>query len=127
MSYNSLGLKNDVIFKYVFGHPKNKYILLSLLNALLGYDYHNKITDIKLLNPLNLKEYLDDKFSILDIKAKDNQGRQYNIELQIQQDRYFIPRVIYYHDKLFVEQLGKSESYEKLNKTISISILNYVL
>ena len=36
-----------------------------------------------------------------------------------------IKRMSYYLSRLYAEQLGKNESYDMLNKTISIGILNF--
>ena len=37
----------------------------------------------RVLNPYSEKMALDDKLSILDIKARDNQGRLFNVEMQM--------------------------------------------
>jgi hypothetical protein len=34
---SSINLRNDLIFKFVFGYEKNERILIALLNAILGY------------------------------------------------------------------------------------------
>ena len=39
--------------------------------------------EVELLNPYSEKMTLDDKVSILDIKARDDQGRLYNLEMQM--------------------------------------------
>jgi len=124
---SSINLRNDVIFKFVFGYEKNERILIALLNAILGFEGPDKIVKLTFLNTFNLKEYLKDKLSILDVKAEDNAGRRINIEMQVEADQAYINKVIYYHDRLFTGQLKEAEPFEKLNKTISISILNFDL
>ena len=47
---NLKGLKNDIIFKYVFGHNKHKHILISLLNAKLNFPKDKQI--VLLVNAL---------------------------------------------------------------------------
>ncbi|HPQ19039.1 MAG TPA: Rpn family recombination-promoting nuclease/putative transposase [bacterium] len=121
------GLCNDVMFRYVFGMPKHKTILIALLNAVLDFKKNKKIKDITILNPLNLKEKIDAKLSIVDIKATDEIGRQYNIEMQVNSDADYKQRILFYLAKLFVEQLKESEKYNELKKTISISFLDYTL
>jgi predicted transposase/invertase (TIGR01784 family) len=49
-----------------------------------------------LLNPFNEKDTADDKLSILDIKARDQRGRQYNVEMQMLAPRVYPQRVLYY-------------------------------
>ena len=42
------------------------------------------ITGIRILNPYVDKIYLSEKGVVLDVKARDGQGRRYNIEVQLQ-------------------------------------------
>jgi len=125
--YTSINLRNDIVFKFVFGYEKNEKILIALLNAILHPDGEKKIVKLTFLNSINLKEYLKDKISVLDVKAEDSKGRRYNVEVQVKAEQSYIERVIYYLAKLFTEQLQQGDDYNKLNKTISISILNFIL
>jgi predicted transposase/invertase (TIGR01784 family) len=115
---------NDAIFKAIFGKEENKYILICLLNALLDLKGKDKISEITLLNPFIDKSYMTDKLLILDLKAKDNQGRLFNIEVQINPPRNFINRVLVYLSKLISEQFSSGYQYNSIPKTISISILD---
>jgi len=120
-------LCNDIIFRFIFGNKKNERILISLLNSILGLEGSGKIIKLTFLNPINLKEYLKDKTTTLDVKAEDNTGKLYNIEVQVRYHTSYIERVLYYLAKLFSSQLKNAESYQKLNKTIGISILDFEL
>ncbi|HPZ09656.1 MAG TPA: Rpn family recombination-promoting nuclease/putative transposase [Candidatus Eremiobacteraeota bacterium] len=102
-------------------------LLIALLNAILALEGAEKIVKLTFLNTFNLQEYLKDKLSTLDVKAEDNTGRRLNIEMQVEPDRAYVNRVIYYHDKLYTGQLKEAEPFEELHKAISISILNFVL
>ena len=72
---------NDFAYKKIFGSPANKLALISLLNAIL--DLQSPIVDLTIENPYNLQDFLDDKLSILDIKATDQSGAIYSIEMQL--------------------------------------------
>lgn len=72
---------NDFAFKKVFGSPANTLALISLLNAIL--DPPVPIVDVVILNPFNLQDFQQDKLSILDVKATDQNGVIYDIEIQI--------------------------------------------
>ena len=62
--------KIDFIFKNIFGNKTSSNILISLLNAILGYSEESmKIKEITIDDSFIKKENIDDKFSILDIKA----------------------------------------------------------
>lgn len=73
--------KVDFAFKKLFGSEENKDILISFINAILSED--EQIKDIELKNPYNIANYKENKMSILDIKAVDENGTWYDIEMQI--------------------------------------------
>ena len=70
---------NDFAFKKIFGTTANKLALISFLNAVLRLRI--PIVDVTIVNPYNLQDFLDDKLSILDIKAIDANGAIYDIEM----------------------------------------------
>src|SRR3990167_11047012 len=75
--------------------------------------------------PYNHKEHATDKLSILDIKATDKHGRQYNIEMQITDQVYYNQRALYYWSRFYTSQLKEGSSFSDLKKTISINVLNF--
>jgi len=115
--------KIDIAFKKLFGSDDNKDLLISLINSVLPAT--EQIKSIVLENPYNLANYLSDKMSILDIKATDEAGTVYDIEMQIGQQGYFGQRALYYWGKSYTTQLEKSGEYATLKKTIIISILDF--
>jgi hypothetical protein len=119
-------LINDLLFKIIFSSPKNEKLLICLLNVILNLENKKVIKSLKVLNPFSVREYLEEKESIVDIKAEDELGRKYNIEVQLLPQKSYINRILYYGSKLYSEQLKRSEPFEKINKVISISILDYV-
>jgi predicted transposase/invertase (TIGR01784 family) len=56
---------------------------MNVVDSVLNPPPGRFIQDVELLNPFNPKETLDDKLSILDIKARDETGRQFNLEMQM--------------------------------------------
>lgn len=123
---SSINLRNDVIFKAIFGYEKNEKLLISLLNAILGLTGNKKIVSLTFLNAFNIKEYLKDKLTILDVKAVDGTGVRFDVEMQVAPDKSYLQRIMYYLDRLFTEQLKEGVPYEKLCKAISISILDFI-
>ena len=75
--------KVDFAFKYMLGKESTRPILIDLANNVLGLSPGHQLQDIELLNPYNLKETPDDKVSIVDIKARDQAGRLFNVEMQM--------------------------------------------
>jgi predicted transposase/invertase (TIGR01784 family) len=113
----------DFAFKKLFGSEENKDLLIGLINSII--EPNDKIEEVTLRNPYNLADYLQDKMSILDIKAVDEKGVVFNVEMQIGEDLNFDKRSIYYWSKLVTEQLSEGMMYRQLNKTISINILDF--
>ena len=69
----------DLAFKKIFGVEENKDLLISLINSIVGQD--DQVSDITLLNPYNPKNFRQDKLSILDVKATNQDGKRFNIEI----------------------------------------------
>lgn len=119
----SLNPRVDFAFKKLFGSEENKDCLISLINSIVSEE--DRIVDVVLLNPYNAKEYREDKLLILDIKAKDERGQYYNIEMQIANEIHYNQRALYYWSKLYAGQLKEGGIYNDLRKTISINVLNF--
>ncbi len=113
----------DFAFKKLFGSEENKDLLLALLNAILSEN--ERIAEVILSNPYNLADYRAGKMSILDIKARDELGRWFNVEMQIGEDLNFDKRSIYYWAKLVTGQLSEGMMFKELKKTYSINILDF--
>src|SRR5665213_3087800 len=119
--------KVDYAFKYMLGRDSTRAILIDVLNKVLDSPAGHEIQDVELLNPFNLQETLDDKLSILDLKARDQSGRQFNVEMQMLAYPDYEKRVVYYWSKFHQQQLHEGDDYGVLAPTISISFLNHVL
>ena len=112
---------NDFAYKKIFGSPENKLILISLLNAILNLS--NPIIDVTIVNPYNLQDFKDDKLSILDIKAVDQDGAIYDIEMQLSIFSGLIKRIVFYGCEIFAGQLKAGDDYSKLKPVYSICLL----
>ena len=118
-----LGIRpiNDFAFKKVFGTPENRGPLLSLLNAILKPK--TPIVDVTLVNPFNLQDFLDNKLSILDIKAVDAAGAIYDIEIQLEVLEGAAERIVFYGCELVAGQLKAGDEYRQLCPVYSIWLL----
>jgi predicted transposase/invertase (TIGR01784 family) len=125
--------KIDLVFKKLFGSEENKDILLSLINAILPLE--QQVAKITLKNPYNVSDYAEGKLSILDIKAEGEDGRLFDIEMQIRGSKYYGKRALFYWAKIFGSQLDyvldESQSnsmeigYSDLKKCIVISLMDF--
>ncbi len=113
----------DIAFKKIFGVEENKDLLIALINSIVGQE--DQVSDVTLLNPYNPKHFKSDKLSILDIKATNQDGKRFNIEIQITDNADYDKRALYYWAKIYTEQLKVAEDYSQLEKAIGIHILNF--
>lgn len=118
-----LNPRMDFVFKKIFGSEKHPRILISFLNAVINPI--DLITSVEFNNTEIAKDYIEDKFSRLDIKATTNRGEKINIEIQMKDEYNIIKRSLYYWSKLYEEQLTEGQRYNSLSKTICINILNF--
>jgi predicted transposase/invertase (TIGR01784 family) len=119
--------KVDYAFKWLFGKDSSRTLLLALLNAVLSLDPAERIIEIEILNPFTAKIDLDDKLSILDIKARDGRGRRFNIEMQMVGFPALPRRFLFYWSKLYTEQLQAGTDYGQLQPTLSICFVDDIL
>jgi predicted transposase/invertase (TIGR01784 family) len=115
--------KIDCVFKALLGAETNRALLIHFLNAMLGSDLPAPITAVEILNPYNEREFLDDKLSIVDVKARDERGQLYQIEIQLLAYRDLPVRISYGWADLYSSQLGSGEPYTQLKPTYAIWLL----
>lgn len=112
---------NDVIFHCLFGTKGNEKITKAFLEKLLN----KEVEEIDLDLNLNLiREHYDDKLGILDVRVKDKNGVNYNIEMQNTSSNTLPERIISYWSRLYNGDLKVGNDYNTLNKTIAILIVN---
>ena len=119
-----LNPRADLTFKRIFGeHPD---LVISLLNALLPLKAGEEITEIEYLpselvpdNPLR-------KFSIVDVRCRDMQGRHFWVEMQMLWSPEFRQRVLFNASKAYVRQLDTGEGYGLLQPVYSLNLVNEV-
>lgn len=76
-----LNPKANMTFKLVFGeHPD---LVMSLLNALLPLPEDGQIESVEYLMPEMVPENPAKKDSIVDVRCKDQAGRQFIVEMQL--------------------------------------------
>jgi predicted transposase/invertase (TIGR01784 family) len=113
---------SDIFFRYLFGSEQNKDILISFLNAVHEDSGFPLIKDVTVLDPFNLKTSTPEKVSVLDVKAVDETGRRYDIEVQIAGNETFKARSLYYWSKLYSNQLETGDRYKRLEPVVFIGL-----
>jgi predicted transposase/invertase (TIGR01784 family) len=115
--------KIDCVFKALLGSEANRNLLIHFLNAVLATELGTPVDQAQILNPYNDKEFLDDKLSIVDVKAQDRQGRFYQIEIQLLNYRHLPTRITYTWADLYAQQLRSGQDYGRLRPTYGIWLL----
>ena len=123
MSKGLLDPKVDFVFKNIFGSPNHPEILISFLNATLKPK--KKIVSVDINKTDIENQYIEDKYSRLDVKATTSNDEIINIEIQLKNENNMIKRSLYYLSKMYEEQLNEKEDYSKLIRTVCINILNF--
>ena len=112
--------KVDYAFKKVFGSESNVDLLKLLLEAVLGFP----LSAVEIANPFEEKDAADDKLCVLDIKAKDADGRWFDVEMQTHSHPAIRPRLLYYWAQLYAGQLVEGQDFTELRPAYSICFLN---
>ena len=93
-------LKNDVVFRKVFGkHPR---VLAGLLNDLLDRSGERAIVEIEYLPGEQVPLVLGLKLSILDVRCREVGGATFIVEMQVLHVTGFLNRVVYNACKAYV-------------------------
>ena len=118
-----LNPKADLTFKKVFGeHPD---LTISFLNALLPFNTEEEeIKEVEYLNPELVPNNPLRKDSIVDVRCKDQQGRQFIVEMQMMWTSAYKQRVLFNASKAYVSQLDKGGDYDLLQPVYSLNLVN---
>jgi predicted transposase/invertase (TIGR01784 family) len=111
----------DFAFRKIYGKPGNEICLISLLNAILRFP--NPIVSVEYLNPFGIKDFEADKRVCVDVKATDQSGRVFVIEIQIVVQSSFAKRAVFYACEAYTDQLRVGQGYSDLKATYSICLL----
>ena len=116
-------LTNDILFHIVL--QDDDYALKGLIASLL----HLKPSDIKktkVLNPILPGDAPDAKQCILDIYVLFNDNSYINLEMQVEDQKNWVPRSLTYLSREF-DQLKHGEDYTLVKPVYHVGFLNFTL
>jgi predicted transposase/invertase (TIGR01784 family) len=113
----------DWAIKNILRDKANYDVLEGFLSTLLEKD----ITILSLLESESNQEDASDKFNRVDLSVEDETGEIYIIEVQAGWERYYLQRLLYGSSKLIVDRMRLGDSFAKVKKVISVSILYFLL
>ena len=117
--------QNDFAFKRIFGNEQHKEILISFINSVLDLSGERQVVEVELANPYQVPRLEQFKETILDINATCQSGRKFIVEMQVERQRLFHKRALYYSSKAYVEQLTSGVDYPELKPVYFIGVLNF--
>ncbi len=111
----------DCVFKKILGAIGREKLLMNFVNSVLKPKV--LITRIVVQNPYNDKDYEEDKLSIVDIKAQDENGVTYQIEVQVATPAFLANRMLCNWGDIYQGQLVEGVGFAQLKPVISIWLL----
>ncbi len=116
--------KSDLVFKRIFGeHPD---LMRAFLNAVLPLKPDERIVSLEYLPGEQVPEIPVLKSTLLDVRCRDELGRQFIVEMQMQWTNAFMQRVLFSASQAFVRQLARGKEYKLLQPVIGLSLLDAV-
>ena len=118
-----LSPKTDIVFKMLF--ETDAEILADLIDSVLDRPENKRVRSVRVKNPGILPDEIGKKFIVLDIRAEDESGEQFDVEMQVRKYESYSKRSLFYLCKLYAEQLDSGKNYGELKPVAGIHFLDY--
>ena len=115
--------KNDYVFKRLFADSPE--LLAELISAVRKDEPPLEVLEV--LNPLILPEDLDGKPIELDVLARDETGRLFNVEVQVLRHPRWSARSTFYLSRMLSTQLDAGQHYVTLKPVVGVHLLDFDL
>jgi predicted transposase/invertase (TIGR01784 family) len=115
--------KNDFVFKRLFAAAP--HLLADLINAVRSGEAPVEVVEV--LNPRIEPAELTGKFIVLDVLARDDTGRLFNIEMQVRRHADWPLRSAFYLARTLANQLKSGDAYAELKPVIGIHLMDFEL
>jgi predicted transposase/invertase (TIGR01784 family) len=116
--------KTDIVFKKIFGHQP--HLLISFLNAVLPLPEDGLIEQVEYLSNEQVPRIPAFKYTVVDVRCTDHQGRVFVVEMQIQWTNSFRQRLLFNASQAYVTQLEKGEHYRLLKPVYGLGLINTI-
>ena len=116
-------LTNDILFHIVL--QDDDYVLKGLIASLLHME-PSDIKKTKVLNPILPGDPPDAKLCILDIYVLFNDNSYINLEMQVEDQKNWVPRSLTYLSREF-DQLKHGDDYTLVKPVYHVGFLNFTL
>ncbi len=123
MNFENKYIRFDWAVKRMLRDKANFGVLEGLITVLLGEPVHI----VELLESEGNQDANDDKFNRVDIKAKNDRGEIFIVEVQLTRQLYYLERILYGTAKTLTEHIKLGNLYNEVKKVYSISIVYFDL
>lgn len=114
-------------FDYAIKHILRDKANFGILEGFIEVFLKKKCKIMEILESESNQDNADDKYNRVDIKAKDDKGEIFIVEVQTTRYTYYLERILYGVSKAITEQIGSGRDYDKIKQVFSISIVYYDL
>ena len=117
-------LYNDYVFHRIYGSDteESRAALIGLLNIILERK-DDPIRNLEIKNPIDIGNLIMDKDTTMDIKAETDSKEILSIEMQVGHLSDYRCRTLFYGGRLVNSSLQSGQSYDKMKKSIVVSII----
>ncbi len=115
--------KDEFAFREVFGVAA---VRKQFISDVTGIPLKT-IRSVRIVSPILRKRTRKQKQGILDLALTLNDDTWIDIEVQLKNQKFWIKRNLFYLSHLYADELWTGEDYDKLKKSITISILDFKL
>lgn len=114
-------IRFDYAMKKLLRNKANFGVLEGFIEVILG----KKCKIQAILESEGNQDTSEEKFNRVDIKAQDEDGEIFIVEVQTSRYTYFLERILFGVSNAVTEQAKKGDDYDRINKVYSISIVYY--
>ena len=86
----------DFTFKKAFASEQCNDLLLFLLNTFLDMVLKEPIIDVKIIHTVQLGKTRKKRGAVFDIQCEDATGTRFIVEMQVEEQKHFIKRSLFY-------------------------------
>ena len=113
----------DCVFKAILGDAHHKDLLIHFLNSVLELPDDQRVTDIHIQNPFIPKISLWSKGPVVDIRATDQLGRVFQVEIQVRAHLSMVERILFNWAGLYYKELPEGVDYDQLKQVVGIWLM----
>ncbi|MDR1472491.1 MAG: Rpn family recombination-promoting nuclease/putative transposase [Synergistaceae bacterium] len=119
-----LPLKNDLVFKLIFGDYR--YIAAIRAFLIAAFDIPaEEYEGLEIIDPHLERDSPDDKLSILDVRVQLKNKKLISVEVQIRKTPFMAERVAFSTGRGLARQIGPGQDYAAIERVVTIVIADY--